>query len=299
MDTATALFESQRNRLFGLAYRMLGTHAAAEDVVQDAWLRWREADVATMQSPEAWLVTVTTRLAIDRLRRLRREREHYVGPWLPEPLVAIDAPADRLEHAEDLSIAFLAVLERLGPSERASFLLREVFDYDYADIAAMLEQSEAACRQQVHRARERLRDGRPRFRVDAEAGRRMLQRFASALADPRPDVLQALFAEDAVHVSDGGGNVRAALRPLHGAERLMRLYMQVGRQARRTAVRIEQRIVELNGEPALLTLADGAVSSVVWVVTDGDRIHALYALRNPDKLARLQATVTDMGATTS
>lgn len=162
-------FEALRPRLFGLGYRMLGVRADAEDVVQEAWLRWRAAEKSTLQSAEAWLVTVTTRLAIDRLRAARAEREAYVGAWLPEPLVALDerTPEAEVEQADDLSFAFLLMLERLAPEERAAFLLRQVFDYDYPEIAAILGKSEAALRQAVHRARERVRADRPRFRVPA------------------------------------------------------------------------------------------------------------------------------------
>jgi len=291
MDRDTALFEQHRSRLFGLAYRMLGTPADAEDVLHDAWLRLHTQEINTLDDPEAWLVTVTTRLALDRLRRLKAEREHYTGPWLPEPLVSeAEHPDATLERGETLTLSFLLLLERLSPEERAAFLLHEVFDYSHAEAAAILGIAEDACRQRVHRAKLRLRDGRPRFSVDAAAQRRLLQRFVAAMAEPTLDALRALFAEDAVHISDGGGVARATLHPLHGAERLARLYLQLARGFAGAPVR--HQLAMLNGAPALFLYAGDTLASVMWIECDADRISAIHALRHPDKLARL-ATVTN------
>src|SRR4051812_1018256 len=182
-DLATTdSFQRLRQRLFGVAYRMLGTRADSEDVLQDAWLRWQGADRAAIQSEEAWLVTVVTRLAIDRLRAAKAEREHYVGDWLPEPVVDWhdETPERIFEQANDVSVAFLHLLERLGPEERAAFLLRQAFDYDYGEISRMLGKREAAVRQLVHRAGERLRQERPRFDVPRETHQRLLERFVQA-----------------------------------------------------------------------------------------------------------------------
>ena len=297
MDPATDLFEHHRSRLFGLAYRMLGTPADAEDVLHDAWLRLHAQELAALDDPEAWLVTVTTRLALDRLRRAKAEREHYTGPWLPEPLVPdTEHPDVALERGESLTLSFLLLLERLSPDERAAFLLHEVFDYSHAEAAAILEVTEDACRQRVHRARTRLRQGRPRFNVDEAAQRRLLQRFVAAMAEPTLDSLRALFTEDAVHISDGGGVARATLRPLHGADRLARLYLQIGRNLGGPQVRYEA--VTLNGEPALFLRDGDALIAAMWVECDGDRITAIHALRHPDKLARLLA-VTKPAASAS
>ena len=297
MDPATDLFEHHRSRLFGLAYRMLGTPADAEDVLHDAWLRLHAQELAALDDPEAWLVTVTTRLALDRLRRAKAEREHYTGPWLPEPLVPdTEHPDVALERGESLTLSFLLLLERLSPDERAAFLLHEVFDYSHAEAAAILEVTEDACRQRVHRARTRLRQGRPRFNVDEAAQRRLLQRFVAAMAEPTLDSLRALFTEDAVHISDGGGVARATLRPLHGADRLARLYLQIGRNLGGPQVRYEA--VTLNGEPALFLRYGDALIAAMWVECDGDRITAIHALRHPDKLARLLA-VTKPAASAS
>lgn len=295
MDPQTTLFQQHRQRLFGLAYRMLGTPADAEDVLHDAWLRWHAQDVNELDDAEAWLVTVTTRLALDRLRRAKTEREHYSGPWLPEPLNAeAEPPETRLERSETLTLSFLLLLERLSAEERAAFLLREVFDYSHAEAAAMLGLSEASCRQRVHRAKLRLREGRPRREVDAATQARLLERFAHALEQPGLDTLRELFAADALHLSDGGGVVLAARRPLHGADRLARLYLQIGLNQRGSTARRELRT--LNGLPALLTWIDGKLHSASWIETDGEHILAIYTLRHPDKLARIAVTERQAGA---
>jgi RNA polymerase sigma-70 factor, ECF subfamily len=277
-------FERHRPRLLALAYRMLGTRADAEDTVQDAWLRWRQADPAVVRDPAGWLVATVTRLGIDRLRLASSARTDYVGPWLPEPL-SIDAspgPAGRAEIAEQVSLAFLALLERLGPEERAAFLLREVFDYDYAHIAAMLGHAEANCRQMVHRARERVQAGRARFPgVSPQRHRQLLERFLEASASGDRDAIMALLHADARLRSDGGGKTVAALRPLHGAERIARLYWAV---ARRAPGQAQWRIGLVNGEPAGLRFLHGRLQMITTIVGDGERIGEILNLMNPDKL---------------
>lgn len=297
MDPATALFQQHRPRLFGLAYRMLGTPADAEDVLHDAWLRWHQQDASTLDDAEAWLITVTTRLALDRLRRARSERRHYTGPWLPEPLIAEEEQPDlTLERSESLSLSFLALLERLSAEERAAFLLHQVFDYSHAETAAMLQITEDACRQRTHRARQRLRQGRPRFSHAPEAQLRLLEKFRDALEQPSIDSLQALFAEDAIHLADGGGVVSATLRPLHGAERIARLYLLIGQRYQHTGA--VHRFRWLNGSPAMLTWVDAKLTTVCWIETDGERIVGIHSLRHPQKLARL-AAVTQASAAAS
>ena len=297
MDAQTALFQQHRQRLFGLAYRMLGRPADAEDVLHDAWLRWHEQDASRLDDPEAWLVTVTTRLALDRLRRAKTEREHYTGPWLPEPLEPFEeAPSDRLERAETLSLSFLLLLERLSPEERAAFLLKEVFDYSHAEAAAILGIAEDACRQRVHRARTRLREGRPRFSVDHSMQQRMLRCFLSAMERPDLDSLRALFAEDAVHISDGGGVVRAVLRPVYGQDRLARLYRQIALHS--SGAETVRQLSELNGAPAILIWTGDRLTSALWVECGGERITAIHSIRHPEKLARLEA-VTKRAAAAS
>ena len=294
MDTDTNLFQKHRPRLLGLAYRMLGTQADAEDVLHDAWLRWHAQDKAGLDDAEAWLVTVTTRLALDRLRHAKVEREHYTGPWLPEPLVEPEAqPDSQAEQAETLTHSFLLMLERLSPEERAAFLLREVFDYSHTEAASILGITEEACRQRAHRAKQRLREERVRFNTNTQTQRRLLERFALALRRPSEENLRALLAEDAVQVADGGGLVAATLRPLLGSERITRLYLQIYKHEQGHDIRRDLRMV--NGEPALLTWVDGELTTVVWIECDGERITALHALRNPKKLARLAAVTKSPG----
>jgi len=296
MDSQTELFQQHRPRLFGLAYRMLGTPADAEDVLHDAWLRWHTQDSNALDDAEAWLVTVTTRLALDRLRRAKTERAHYPGPWLPEPLTAqSEQPDAQVEQAESLTMSFLLLLERLNAQERAAFLLREVFDYSHAEAAAMLGIGEDACRQRVHRAKTKLREGRPRQSVNANTQRRLLERFAQALQQPDMETLRALFAEDALHVSDGGGVVTATLHPLHGAERLARLYLQIALQQRKHGV--HHQLHQLNGAPALLSWDGDTLISASWIDDDGEHITAIHALRHPEKLARIAAVTKSTAAT--
>ncbi len=287
--TAETAFHTYRPRLMALAYRLLGSRSDAEDIVQEAWLRWAGADPATIVDAEAWLVTTTTRLGLDRLRAARRERAHYVGPWLAEPLaislVADPAPGPAQLHAraDDISLAFLTLLEQLGPEERAAFLLKEAFDYDYRQIAGLLSHSEANCRQLVHRARQRLQAGRPRFSADAEQHRQLLSRFMEATQRGDSEAIQALLHSNAQLVSDGGGVVTAALRPLLGAERIGRLFWAI---ARRGAVHVAQ-LGYVNGEPAILRFDGEHLHSVTTVTVSDGRIAEVYSVLNPGKLSGL------------
>lgn len=277
-------FAALRPRMFAIAYRMLGTRADAEDVVQDAWLRWHQTDQAALQSAEAWLVTVVTRLAIDRLRAAKAEREAYVGWWLPEPLVEVDerTPEAAAELAGELSVALLWVLERLSPEERAAFLLRQVFDHDYDEIATLLGKSEAACRQMVHRAAERLQQERPRFDVPQDAHRRVVERFMHAARSGEREAIKALLADNVQIVGDGGGKVPSFMKILWGAHRIANLYWVLWKK---NPGRVVYRMAQVNGEPGLLRYVDGRLESAQAFVTDGERIVAIYAVRNPDKLA--------------
>jgi RNA polymerase sigma-70 factor (ECF subfamily) len=280
---STDIFAAQRARLFGIAYRMLGSRADAEDVLQDAWLRWREEDADALRSPQAWATTVVTRLSIDRLRSAKARREVYVGPWLPEPLAEADlaTPEAKAELASDLSVAFLNLLERLGHEERAAFVLHDAFDCDYDDIAEVLGKSESACRQLVHRARGRVTAERRRFQVDAQTRTRMLEKFIHAADRGDLVALKALFANDAQMISDGGGKAVAIRRILHGAERIVRLFDAI---LKRHAHGIERRLVHVNGEPGLATSFYGKLHSVTTIDTDGELIHTYYTIANPDKL---------------
>jgi len=286
MDDATLTFDSHRRRLQGIAYRMLGSVAEAEEVVQDAWLRWREADKAGFDSAEAWLVTVVTRLSIDRLRAAKVQREHYIGAWMPEPTLtdAPDTPEESLERADNISVAFLAVLERLAPEARAAFLMREVFDADYDEVARTLGKSEAACRQLVHRAKAQVLEARPRYQVSRETHQRLLRAFADAAARGSLQDLKALMAEDVELIGDGGGKVQSFSKVLRGSQRLAQLYFALWRRLG-AAVRME--LAEINGEPGLLRFVDGQLESAQTFEIEGDRIVRIRAQRNPDKLARI------------
>jgi RNA polymerase sigma-70 factor, ECF subfamily len=277
------IFEQHRSRLFGIAYRMLGSRADAEDVLQEAYLRWHRTSAEEIRSPEAWLVTATTRLCIDRLRLARQAREVYVGPWLPEPLVSDVAPAadSQLDIASSLSIAFLVILERLAPEDRAAFLLHEVFDTDYAEIAQVLGKSEAACRQIVSRARKRVRENRPRVQVPEEARRALLDRFVNAVQTQDKDALLALFAETATWTSDGGGKARAALKIVRGREQVVRFVLGV---LARHANQFSFSPITINNEAGLAMRAGGKLFSVISARTDGVRILDMFTVLNPDKL---------------
>nr|WP_315259210.1 RNA polymerase sigma-70 factor [uncultured Duganella sp.] len=288
--TETAIFTALRPRLFATAYRMLGTRADAEDVVQDAWLRWHDSARAAVQSPEAWLVTITTRLAIDRLRARMAERQSYVGWWLPEPIVELDeqTPESSAELASEVSMAFLWVLERLSPEERAAFLMRQVFEHDYADIASMLGKSEAACRQMVHRAQERVQQQKPRFDVPQEQHRALLGRFMAAAQLGDRAAMKAMLADDVQLVADGGGKVNSYLRVLHGASRVAGSFWSLEHMFPQQVV---YRLARINGEPGLLRYVDGKLESAQSFRIEGERIAAVFIVRNPDKLAGVPQTI--------
>jgi len=279
-------FETYRPYLFSIAYRMLGTRADAEDVLQDAWLRWQATDHARLQSAEAWLVTIVTRLAIDRLRAAKAEREAYVGWWLPEPLVELDerTPEAAAELAGELSVALLWVLERLTPDERAAFLLRQVFDHDYDEVAALIGKSEAACRQLVHRAAERVQQEAPRFAVPKDAHRRVVEKFMRAAQSGQREAIHALLAENVQAMGDGGGKVPTFAKVLLGFDRITNLYWAL---ALRLKEQVVYRLATINGEAGLLRYVDGKLESAQAFVTDGERIVAIYTVRNPDKLAAI------------
>jgi RNA polymerase sigma-70 factor (ECF subfamily) len=283
MDTATATFEPHRRRLWGIAYRMLGSRADADDMVQEAWLRWQRAGDDEVRAPEAWLVSATTRLCIDRLRQRRAERVDYVGPWLPEPLIdETSPPPDRAsELASDLSVAFLALLERLAPEERAAFLLHEVFDSGYDDIAQIIGKSETTCRQIVSRAKKRVRAGKPRVEVSNVARTELLSRLVRAIQEQDRSALVRLVSNDVTWTSDGGGKAKAAKKVIRGAERVARFATGV---FRRNLARLEFRIVTINGEAGLEVLRQGNALAIVTIRTDGQRILDVFSILNPDKL---------------
>jgi RNA polymerase sigma-70 factor (ECF subfamily) len=287
MPADVEVFETQRPRLRRLAYRMLGSIAEAEDVVQDAWLRWTRAgdDVA---DPAAWLVRVTTRLCIDRMRSAKARREAYRGPWLPEPLIE-ELTDDPLERAEDVSVAFLLALERLSPLERAVFLLHDVFDADYAEVAETLGKNEAAVRQLASRARAHVQDNRPRFTVSQEDAAKLAAAFMAAANSGDVKALSAVLAEDAVMVTDGGGRRNAALRPMIGREDILRLLEGLAWRYDGQAWPLSFRAVRINGYPGVIMERwDGPMTVAFEPGPDG-LLAGIYMVRNPDKLGHLDA----------
>jgi RNA polymerase sigma-70 factor (ECF subfamily) len=292
-DDASDSFDPLRPKLIRVAYRMLGSVADAEDVVQEAFLRWFDADRKAVRAPEAFLRRVVTRLCLDHLKSARHRRETYVGPWLPEPILPDDvralsteAPDRKAELASDLSLALLHVLERLSPEERAAFILHDAFDCDYPEIASTLGKTEVACRKLVSRARERVRTDRPRFEVSDDQHRDLLMRFTQAIASRDRAQLAALLAPDAIAYTDGGGRVAAALLPIYGADKITRFVLGL---ARKFHSRLELTAVPMtiNGRPGIAMTSSKGIYMVIALETDGARITAIYGIRNPDKLARV------------
>lgn len=285
-----AEFTAHRSAVFGAAYRVLGSVADADDVVQDCWLRWSGVDLAEVRNSRAYLITTATRLALDRVREAQRRREAYVGPWLPEPLperasIQSGDPAELAELADSLSMAMLVVLSTLTPLERAAFVLRDVFDLPYADVAETLGRSEAATRQLTHRARSHVQARAPRVPVDRSTHEQVLKRFIAALEGGSITDLLDILAPDAVLITDGGGKRKAALRPIQGAEKILRWLAGVAVQDAAQGV---PSMVTLNGQPAVEFRIDGVLDGVGMVRIEDGRVTELYLIRNPDKLAALE-----------
>ncbi|MEV7200492.1 RNA polymerase sigma-70 factor [Streptomyces griseoluteus] len=291
-ETATDVFEENRPLLTGVAYRMLGRVADAEDVVQDAWLRWSRADRAEVREPRAYLVRVTTRLALDRLRQVKSRGEAYVGPWLPEPYTTdfgdtVPDTADRALLADSVSVAVLVVLESLSPLERAVFVLREAFGYPYAEIAELLDRGEPAVRQLAARARRHVEERRPRYDVDPAQRRKLTERFLAAATEGDLDGLMSLLAPDARLVGDSGGKAKAPVRVLFTADKVGRFL--AGVSSRNLLPAMTHRFIEVNGGVAVLVLSEGRPDTLFQLgITDG-AISAVYIIRNPDKLRVLAA----------
>jgi RNA polymerase sigma-70 factor (ECF subfamily) len=276
-----ATFNEHRPLLFSMAYRMLGTRADAEDVLQEGYLRWQNAPVEEVRSPKSYLTAVVSRLALDSLKEARRKRETYMGTWLPEP-VFDPRPSDPVEMAESLSIAFLHVLETLSPAERVAFLLREIFGEEYATVASILETTEANVRQLVSRARQHLADRRPRFGVDRPHHEAVLRRFIQSCATGDTSALAEMLKEDVVAYSDGGGKAKAAINPIYGLDKVTRFLLGV---SSKLVTGAQGEITEVNGEPALVLRLPGSLLGVLTLDLDGDaRIRGIYYVANPDKL---------------
>ncbi|MFF4831293.1 RNA polymerase sigma-70 factor [Streptomyces sp. NPDC001315] len=284
MNSATEAFVAHRNLLFTVAYEMLGSAADAEDVLQETWLRWANVDLDTVRQQRTYLVRITTRQALMRLRTLRRRKESYVGPWLPEPLLTAPDVAEDVELADSVSMAMLLVLETLGPTERAVFVLREVFDLEYDEIAEAVDKNPAAVRQIAHRARAHVAARRPRGVVSPAEARDALDAFRRAVETGDLQRLLGVLAPDVVLLGDGGGVVQAALSPVVGADKVAPLVAGLTRFGAAASLRSAQ----VNGHPALILRLNGRIDTVLAVRIDDGLITGLYAVRNPEKLSRVE-----------
>jgi len=284
MDASTReLFSEHRAYLLSLAYRMLGSMADAEDLVQETYLRWQQTPRDEIRSPRAFLTTILTRLALNHLDSARVRREQYVGPWLPEPIVTAE-PTDPAELSESLTMAFLVVLESLSPLERAVFLLHEVFDYSHAEVAEITGSTEAACRQAFRRAKAAIAARRPRFKPSPSAAERLTSRFLDAVHAGNIDDLLSMLHQDAVSYSDGGGQTRAALNPIYGADRVARFLIGVARKGGRE---FRREPVLINGQPGFIGLLEGEIRAAMVLDIEDDRIRTVYIVVNPQKLQNL------------
>ncbi len=292
-ETCIETFYRYRPLLFSIAYRMLGSAADAEDMLQETFIRWQQTSQEEIRSPRAFLVTVLSRLCIQHLQRARVKREEYVGPWLPEPVFTGDLDGDPSANSrmhESLSIAFLLLLEKLTPAERAAFLLHEIFEYEYSEIAEILGKKEANCRQLLRRARQHITSGRPRFDASPEQHKKLLEGFLAASSTGDLAGLVALLSDEVVLYSDGGGNAKAALNPIYGRERVVRFLL--GALRKTVPIGVRTRIEEVNGQPSVIySPPDGRAGCMVsFDIADG-LIRNIYVVTNPQKLRRLAKSV--------
>ncbi|MFJ1455169.1 RNA polymerase sigma-70 factor [Nocardia sp. N2S4-5] len=288
-DPATEAFVAHRNLLFTVAYEMLGSAADAEDVLQETWLRWSQVDPGQVEDARAYLVRITTRQSLNRLRTLKRRKESYVGPWLPEPLLTTPDVAENVELAESMSMALMLVLETLSPTERAVFVLREVFDMGYDDIAAAVDKTPAAVRQIAHRARGHVDARRPRTTATPAQAKAALESFQRAIETGDPQGLLDVLAPEVVLLGDGGGVKRAAPRPVVGAEKVAR-FMAAG--LRKVGATLTTEVTTINGNPALLFRLDGEIEGIMAFRIEDGRFTGLYFVRNPEKLTRIESATT-------
>lgn len=280
------VFHQHRRRLQSIAYRMLGSVSDAEDMLQETFIRWQQSSKVKIGSPEAFLVTIISRLCLNHLQSARVKREEYFGQWLPEPVLTGPADSHLPSQMDDsLSMAFLVILERLTPVERAVFLLREVFDYDYAEVGRILEQSEPNCRQILRRARQHLKHSRPRFDPSPQQHEELLKRFLQASSRGDMDGLLALISEEIVLYADGGGKATAVPNPIYGAENVVRFL--VGARRKLLPADLVRQVVQINGEPGVVSYLHGRPHSVLTMEVVDGRIRNIYIVSNPDKLARL------------
>ncbi|OIJ94556.1 RNA polymerase sigma-70 factor [Streptomyces colonosanans] len=298
-DPDQQVFHQHRNLLFAVAYRILGTAADAEDAVQEAWIKWSAADRSQVADPKAYLTRIVSNLALEQLRSTRHKRETYVGPWLPEPILTSGDTADAVTDAESVSMAMLVVLETLSPLERAVFVLKDVFGFSHAEIAEMVERSEAAVRQAAHRAREHVRARRPRFTADASRQRKVTERFFAAATGGDVNALMGLLSPDVTLWTDGGGKVRQALRPVVGASTVAAWFAAIGTVTYQGVEPADMKaeLVEINGGPGMVFSGLGRVIATVTFAFDADgRITAIHNVANPDKLQAIgEGTTYDVG----
>jgi RNA polymerase sigma-70 factor (ECF subfamily) len=291
-------FASLRPWMFSIAYRMLGSASEAEDVVQEAWLRHHAANDAAIRSPKAFATTVVTRLCLDRLKSARATREEYIGPWLPEPVLTsqIDGPEALVQREESITLAFLVLLERLSPEQRAVFLLKEIFDYRHGDIARVLGMSPEYSRQLLRRAKAKIADAQPRLAGTADARRQIAERFARAFADGDEVSLAGLLADEVTAWSDGGGKAVAARRPMAGRDEVLKFVIGLRRTADAAGMMgaVTWRLEDINAEPALIVQLNGRLEAVFVFSVDRERLSAIRIVRNPDKLASLDRQLTTL-----
>jgi len=288
-DPHAAAFEANRSLLTGVAYRMLGSVSDAEDMVQEAWLRWTRSDPAAVETPRSWLVTVVSRLCLDRLKSARVQREHYYGTWLPEPFLEQKTTSPTVQVDESVSIALLLVLEKLSPVERAGFLLHEVFGHTFEEIAEILDKPAANCRKLVSRARQRVRAEKPRFATTNSEHEELLTRFLEACRLGEMEPLMALLEESASLYSDGGGKAQAVPTVLSGREKVARFFVNIARTPGAATAKSTMRFTTFNGAPGAIISVEGrAVTALSLEIHDG-KIAAIFAHRNPDKLRSLNS----------
>lgn len=295
----TDVFNTDRPLLFSIAYRMLGSASDAEDVLQDAWMRYRGAEQARIRSPKAFATTIVARLCLDRLKSARAAREEYVGPWLPEPVLTsqLKTPDAVLQHTESITFAFLVLLEKLSPEERAVFLLKDIFEYEHAEVAAMLDMTVEKSRQLLHRAKERLMADRPRLSGTEESRRAMAERFARAFSSGNGSELAELLASDVGMWSDGGGKASAARRPMHGRDEVLNFLVGLYRTAQTSGQlgNFTLRMEDINGEPALVLRLSGHLEAIFVLSVADSVITHIRVVRNPDKLSHIDRQLGENG----
>lgn len=283
MNKSTEIFESYRPSLFRLAYGMLGRVAPAEDAVQEAFLRWQKQDIGQINSPQAFLSTIVSRLCLDEIKSARNQREKYIGPNLPEPFLAEESetPEEKMELAESLSMALLVVLEQLDPIQRAVFILREVFDYDYASVAEIINKSKSHCRKIAQRARESVQEKKPRFEKNTKEQQELVTAFINAMQDGELAEMENMLAEEVILYSDGGGKVSAARKPVAGSAKVAKFLTSLQKRVTQF-FRIE--FADINGEPGLLAYLDEQLNNVWSFHIENNKIQSIYVVLNPDKL---------------